>query len=154
MPKTDITMLSNQKSSRPSKPGDVETLSINKIVAGTTIKGDIEAKDDFRINGTLVGTIRSSGKVVLGSTGSIEGEMICTNAVVEGKVKGKVRVKELLSLAESARIEGDIQTGSLSIEPGAIFSGSCTMGGSTVTGNSNQFVKPNDVRPAEKITAS
>lgn len=147
-------MLSNQKINRATKTGDVETLSINKIVGGTIIKGDIEAKEDFRINGTLIGTIRSSGKVVLGPSGSIEGEMICQNAVVEGKVKGKVKVKELLSLAETAKIEGDIQTGSLSIQPGAVFSGSCVMGGNSFVQNGSPQKVVNETQPAQKETHS
>jgi cytoskeletal protein CcmA (bactofilin family) len=147
-------MLSNQKSGRTMKGGDVETLSINKIVAGTVIKGDIEAKDDFRINGTLIGTIRSSGKVVLGASGSIEGEMICLNAVVEGKVKGKVQVKELLSLSESARIEGDIQTGSLSIEPGAVFTGSCIMGSGHHSSNGSPQPIADESRTTKKAATA
>jgi len=76
----------------------------------------------------LVGTLKSTGKVVVGSTGSIDGDIICQNSNVSGKVKGKITVKELLALQASASINGDIITGKLSIEPGAAFTGSCSMG--------------------------
>jgi len=75
-----------------------------------------------------VGTINSKGKVVLGESGRIEGEVICQNANISGEIKGKIIVKELLALQATARIHGDIETSKLSIEPGANFTGSCNMG--------------------------
>lgn len=129
------------------KQNEVGTLAINMIVSGTTIKGDIKTADDFRINGTLHGIIESNGKVVLGSAGVVEGEMDCQNAVIEGKFKGKIRVKDLLSMSATARVEGEISTGSLSIEPGAVFVGTCTMGSQGI-----RQMKP-DVERTEEKTA-
>ena len=65
---------------------------------------------------------------MVGSTGTIDGDIICQNSNVSGKVKGKITVKELLALQAYASINGDIITGKLSIEPGAAFTGSCSMG--------------------------
>jgi cytoskeletal protein CcmA (bactofilin family) len=75
-----------------------------------------------------VGSITSSGKVVIGETGKMEGEINCETSNISGTVKGKVTVKDILSLQASARINGDIETNKLSIEPGASFTGSCNMG--------------------------
>jgi len=50
------------------------------------------------------------------------------NADIEGEVKGKLEVAELLVLKATAVINGDIVTGKLVVEPGAIFNGSCKMG--------------------------
>ena len=107
----------------------IESPSRNSIGTGTSIKGDIESNGDFRIDGTLIGTIKTKGKVVIGSTGRVEGEIICQNADVEGKIKARVSVSELLTLKATARLIGDVSTGKLAIEPGAEFSGSCDMGG-------------------------
>jgi cytoskeletal protein CcmA (bactofilin family) len=57
-----------------------ETASRNLLGADTTVKGDIESNGDFRIDGTLIGSISSKGKVVVGSTGNVEGEIKCQNA--------------------------------------------------------------------------
>jgi cytoskeletal protein CcmA (bactofilin family) len=100
----------------------------NHISAGTTISGDIETSGDIRLDGKLIGTINSNGKVVIGEGGKLEGEIICTNANISGTVQGKISVKELLSLQTTANINGDIETGKLSIEPGANFTGACSMG--------------------------
>jgi cytoskeletal protein CcmA (bactofilin family) len=104
-----------------------ETPSINLLGAGTTVKGDIKSTGDFRIDGSLVGSINSQGKVIVGVTGKLEGEIICQNADISGDVKATVVVTELLSLKSSAKLNGDITTNKLAIEPGAKFSGTCNM---------------------------
>ena len=102
--------------------------SINLLGAGTKINGDISSTGDFRIDGLLVGNISISGKLVLGNTGKIEGNIQCTNADLSGEVKGVVNITEILSLKSTAKINGDIVTGKLAIEAGAIFTGTCNMG--------------------------
>ncbi|NOR86437.1 MAG: polymer-forming cytoskeletal protein [Bacteroidales bacterium] len=117
-----------------AKNNDYDTNSINTIGAGTTVKGDIISDGDFRIVGKLIGTIQSKGKVVIGKTGSVEGEITCKNADVSGLVKGGMKVDELLSLTASSRIEGEVTTGKIAIEAGAIFSGQCTMSNTNEAG--------------------
>lgn len=106
-----------------------EAPSVNLIGAGTVIQGDIKTNGDIRIDGTLTGSITVKGKLVIGVSGSVEGEVTCQNADISGTVKAKVTVAELLSLKASAKLSGDIITNKIAIEPGAVFSGSCSMGG-------------------------
>ena len=120
-----------------AKNSIVETSSRNSLGGDTKVKGDIESKGDFRIDGALTGTIKTNGKVVIGATGSVDGEIICQNADIEGKVRAKVTVSELLTLKSTAKFDGEITTGKLAIEPGAVFSGACNMGG-----NGKGSVKP------------
>lgn len=102
---------------------------VNLIAKGTTIKGEVQSSGDFRIDGILNGTIKASGKVVVGSTGKVDGEITCQNAEIEGELKAKIIVKELLSLKSSSKLKGEIITSKLSIEPGAILTGTCNMDG-------------------------
>jgi cytoskeletal protein CcmA (bactofilin family) len=104
------------------------TASVNMIGAGTIITGDIISKGDIRIDGILRGSVNTEGKVVLGHEGMIEGDVICKDADISGTIKAKITVSQLLSLKTSAKLNGDIITNKLSIEPGASFSGSCSMG--------------------------
>ena len=104
------------------------TASVNMIGAGTIITGDIISKGDIRIDGTLKGSVNTEGKVVLGREGMIEGDVICKDADISGTIKAKITVSQLLSLKTTAKLNGDIITNKLSIEPGASFSGSCSMG--------------------------
>ena len=112
-----------------AKNNTSETASVNIIGAGTSLEGDVTTNGDMRIDGSLTGTINVKGKLVVGPSGSVQGEIICQNADVFGTIKGKIGVAELLSLKSSAKLTGDIITNKIAIEPGAIFTGSCSMGG-------------------------
>ena len=102
----------------------------NTIAHGTTYNGDLISEGDFRIEGLVNGSLNTSGKVVIGKTGSVEGIVSCKNADVEGKFKGTLTVSGTLSLRASAHIEGEVQIEKLSVEPGATFNASCVMKGS------------------------
>ncbi len=99
----------------------------NIIALGTVINGDIVSDGDFRIEGTLNGTVKAKGKIVIGETGKIDGQVSCQNADICGTVKAKLEVTELTVLKATSDFEGDIVTKKISIEPGAVFSGTCHM---------------------------
>lgn len=110
-----------------AKYNETDNNTINLISNGTDITGDIKSNGDIRIDGTLRGNLNTKGKVVIGPTGKVSGEVICKNSEVSGIVEGKIMVGQLLNLKASSKILGDIATVKLSIEPGAIFSGYCKM---------------------------
>jgi cytoskeletal protein CcmA (bactofilin family) len=114
----------------------------NNIVAGTTIKGEISTNGDFRIDGTLIGSINCKGKIVIGQTGVIEGEVVCQNADISGKIKAQIKVEQLLTLKSTSECNGDVITNKISVEPGAKFTGSCDMDGGGIN-------KPNTPIPNE-----
>lgn len=117
----------------------------NRIVEATTIIGDIVSKTDFRLDGELIGNFTSQGKLVIGQTGVIKGEIICNNADIEGEFHGKIKVIEVLNIKASAKIHGEVLVGKLSIEPGADFTATCTM----ITAEVNH-VKQNDGKGTEQ----
>ena len=104
------------------------TAAVNMIGAGTIITGDVYSKGDIRVDGILKGSVITEGKVVLGKEGVIEGDIECSTADISGMIKAKITASQLLSLKTSAKLNGDIITNKLSIEPGAEFTGSCSMG--------------------------
>lgn len=110
-----------------AKINETETVAINLISSGTEVTGDVKSGGDIRIDGTLTGNLNTKGKVVIGQTGRVNGEVICKNSEVSGAVEGKIMVSQLLILKASSKILGDIETTKLSIEPGAIFTGTCKM---------------------------
>lgn len=101
----------------------------NLIAQGTTIVGDITSKGAFRIDGTLQGTLKTTGKVVVGKAGTIKGTLEGVNADFEGKFSGKLKLSGTLSLKSSAHIEGEVEVGKLAVEPGATFNAVCSMKG-------------------------
>lgn len=106
---------------------ETEPNKVNQISTGTEIVGNIKTNSDIRIDGILDGNLITFGKLVIGATGKIKGEIECKNSDIEGEVIGKIKVKELLALKRTSRIFGDITTDKLSIEPGSVFSGKCSM---------------------------
>ncbi len=110
--------------------------AVNLISQGTEITGDVKSSGDIRIDGVLNGNMVTKGKVVIGATGRVKGEVECKNSEVSGLIDGKITVTQLLNLKASSKINGTIITNKLSIEPGAVFTGNCAMkegenGGST-----------------------
>ena len=105
-----------------------ETQGRNNLIGnGTTIKGEIIASGDIRVDGTIIGTMKSTGKVVIGQQGIVEGEIICNSADISGRVKGLIKVDELTSLKSTSRLDVELYTKQLLIEVGAIFTGKCDM---------------------------
>lgn len=101
----------------------------NHINSDTVIEGSIKARGNLRIDGKLTGTLECQGRVVIGASGVIEGDIKCENAEIEGSLMANITVSDLLSLKSTAKVQGDIVTKKLAIEPGATFTGSCSMGG-------------------------
>jgi len=99
----------------------------NRIVEGTAIKGDIVSQADFRLDGQLTGNFTSQGRIVIGPAGSVTGDIKCKTADIEGRFNGKIEVEELLSIKAKAHINGEVIAGRLAVEPGAVFTASCTM---------------------------
>lgn len=124
-----------------AKYNEPETTSnnINLIGFGTEIHGDVTCNGDLRIDGILIGNIVAKGKIVIGETGKIKGEISCKNSDVSGFIDGKITVSELLSLKSSSKVLGDIFTSRLAIEPGSKFTGYCNM--------SNENEAPSKLQP-------
>ena len=101
--------------------------SVDIIESSTKIIGDIFSEADFRIDGVVEGNITTTGKVVVGKSGKINGKINCSNADISGSISGKIEVIEVLSLMSESLIQGDIITGKLSVEEGAQVDASISM---------------------------
>lgn len=106
---------------------------VNLVGEGTVFEGTVRAESDVRASGRIVGTLDVEGKAMVAESGSVEGEIIATNADIAGEVQGEVHVEERLVLKSSARVEGKIETDRLVVEEGAQFTGECEMGASIST---------------------
>lgn len=102
--------------------------SSNAIGKGTYLEGNVETFGNIRIEGKITGNVKSKSKVVLGHQAHVQGNIVAQNADIEGDVKGRLEISELLVLKATAVINGDIITGKMVVEPGAVFNGTCKMG--------------------------
>ncbi len=103
------------------------TNAINLISAGTSVKGDIESNSGIRLDGQLQGKMDIKGKVVIGASGIIVGDIVCQTLEVSGQITGNIHAADLVSLKSTARMNGQIIARKLAIEPGAVFTGTCRM---------------------------
>ena len=104
--------------------------STNTIGKGTVLEGNIETFGNIRIEGKVIGNIKSKSKIALGNSSYVDGNIMAQNADLEGEVKGRIEISEMLILKATDVVHGDIITGKLVVEPGAVFNGSCKMGAS------------------------
>lgn len=102
--------------------------SSNTIGKGTYLDGNIETYGNIRIEGKIKGDVKSKSKVALGNLSHVEGNIVAQNADIEGEVKGRLEISDVLVLKATAVVHGDISTGKLIVEPGAVFNGTCKMG--------------------------
>lgn len=119
--------------------------SSNTISKDTSIDGNVETTGNLRIEGKVKGNIRARSKIVLGTSGEVEGKVYAQTADIEGTIKGTVQVEGMLTLKSTANIKGDIKTGKLAMEAGAVFDGRCKMG---------SFKNPNDLASADASRSS
>ena len=103
----------------------VNVNSISRISAGTVIKGEILSPTDIRIDGTFEGRVQSKGRVVVGESATIKGDIVCENIDLWGKVEGNLFVKDTLSLKEVCVVDGNLHIRRLAVELGATFNGNC-----------------------------
>jgi cytoskeletal protein CcmA (bactofilin family) len=102
--------------------------SSNIIGKGTTVEGNIDTFGNIRVEGRIIGNIKSKSKVALGQSSYVEGDIVAQNAEIAGEVAGKIEIAELLIIKPSGVVKGDLTTGKLIVESGAAFNGSCKMG--------------------------
>lgn len=116
-------------SNKDKNPQKSKTMERNVIAKNTLLTGDIKSEGDFRIDGTLEGTLKTLGRVIIGVDGYIKGNVDATNADIEGKFSGQLQVSKTLTVKATANISGDVVISKLSVEPGATFNATCSMKG-------------------------
>ncbi len=105
----------------------VNVNSVSRISAGTFFKGEVSSPYDLRIDGCFDGRLYSKGRVVIGETARVSGEVMCENVDLWGSAKGDMYVKDTLSLKSGCAVEGGINVRKLIVELGASFNGTCKM---------------------------
>jgi len=124
--------------SKESKTVKTTTMERNILAKNTTLVGDLSSEGDFRIDGTLEGTLTTKGRVIIGQDGVVKGTVDCENADIEGKFSGDLKVNTMLTIKATANISGDVVIGKLSVEPGASFNATCSMKGAIKELNYNE----------------
>lgn len=117
-------MLGKKDMAEFDRSGDLNTI----IGKGTLVEGDIKVQSSLRVDGRIKGRVTTSDSLVVGKEGEIEGEVSVKNAVIGGKVQGKVHATGKVVLEANSRFNGELKTAKLVIDEGAVFEGVCSMG--------------------------
>ena len=140
---------------KPASSSAPSSNALNALVKGTVVEGTVRCESDLRVDGAIKGNLTCQAKVIIGPTGSVEGEIRCQNAVIEGRFKGLLFVDELLNVRETADVEGEITTNKLLVQSGAKFNVNCKMDVGT-NGSSKNFdsknATNNAAQAASKVT--
>ncbi len=108
---------------------------INTLIGeGCTFEGNLNLPGATRIDGCVKGNVRSDSTLIVGDSGSIEGDIRCVNILIYGEVKGNIEAQRV-ELRQGAKLTGDIKTSVLIIEEGAVYNGHCSMGEPSGTSN-------------------
>lgn len=107
-------------------PGGAK-LAATVVGPEASFRGDIKAKGDVTIAGTVEGEISSDGRINIAAGGTVTGRLSAAEIVIEGRLVGDATGTKSLTLSKSADLRGDISTPVITIEPGATFVGRCTM---------------------------
>ncbi len=128
------------------------------VGSGTVVTGEANFKAMMRVDGHLSGRVNSSsGTLIVGANGKVDANIEVAVAIIHGTVNGDIIATQRLELGRAAKLNGNIQTASLMIEPGALFEGACKMiklNSGAVKGKSNGLdAQPLDTTRMKTINA-
>lgn len=119
---------SKSRNNLPTSNGSVSSAETCVISNGTVFDGKFECSDNVRLDGTILGDVICDKRFVMGPSGRVEGSLTAEDCVVQGTVKGELKVQNSLHLQGSAKIEGDITAKTIRVDEGAVYNGVCKIG--------------------------
>jgi cytoskeletal protein CcmA (bactofilin family) len=149
-PSPQRAMTESETLAREIKEGNLSGF----VGSGTVVTGEANFKAMMRVDGHLSGRINStSGTLIVGANGKVDANVEVAIAIVHGTVNGDIIATQRLELGRAAKLNGNIQTASLMIEPGALFEGNCKMLKMASTKSNGRDEQPLDTTGMKTISA-
>lgn len=104
----------------PEKLGDA---GYSMLAAGITVYGDIDTEGTLRVDGTLEGSVRRAGLVIIGEGATVRGNVVAREVVVGGSIEGNIEATDRAELQTSAVVTGDIDAGAILVHEGGVVRG-------------------------------
>lgn len=115
-----------------ARPEDTNATSRDSVISiigpGMRVVGDCETDGTLRIEGRVEGTVRAGKAVVVGKDGSVHGDLMTQDAIVGGRVNGKVVAESRLELQATCVVEGEIKARRLKLDEGGQINGTVQVG--------------------------
>lgn len=124
-PKKEIPMAMLKREDEITNRGGGE---LNALLGrGSEFEGKLTFEGTVRIDGKFSGEIHTNDVLVIGEGAKISAEISAGSVVVNGEVQGNIKAKTSIELHQPARVRGNLEAPTLSIDKGVIFEGSCKM---------------------------
>lgn len=109
-------------SPRP-RPADLPAAGYSVLDASLVVTGDLESRGPIRIDGRLHGSVLGADLVIIGSAGTVHGDLAAREIVIAGTVEGNVRAIARIEVQAGANVVGDIEAATVAVAEGAQLSG-------------------------------
>jgi cytoskeletal protein CcmA (bactofilin family) len=98
-------------------------------VLGKTLlfRGELTAEEDVCLQGRVEGSIRHARNLIIGTDGSVLGDVYAAHLTVEGLVEGDLHCSEAVIVRATAQVRGNIFAPRVGIMEGATFNGRVEM---------------------------
>ncbi len=114
---------------KDSKPFLTDEEDYDTVMASDiSFTGNIRFAKPFMIKGNVTGSIEATSDLLVDSDAVVNADIVTDRVLVRGKVNGNIKGRGLVYVTSSGSVNGDISSAQVVIEPGAVFSGKCSMG--------------------------
>lgn len=96
---------------------------------GSHVQGELRFENSFRVDGKVTGSVSSTGSLIVGDGGEVDGDVSVGRLFVSGVLRGSVKATGRIQVAPGGKVYADLVTPALVIEDGAVFEGRCSMTG-------------------------
>ena len=114
----------------PAEPREraAVTRGMASIGKSLQVKGELTGQEDLAVEGKVEGKIALKGcAVTIGQTGRVAGEIHAKSVVVAGLLNGNISAEEMVEVAATGTMMGDIRAPRVVLADGAKFKGTIDM---------------------------
>jgi cytoskeletal protein CcmA (bactofilin family) len=106
-------------------PGRQVESEVTLVSQGSLIKGEVTLDQVTRLHGRVEGKVRGlpGSVIVIGETGSVHGEIVGEEIIIDGFVHGNVTATAKVTVSESGRLIGNVKAPKFEVKFGAHFEG-------------------------------
>lgn len=108
--------------------GEAEAVKVPVLGKTLLFRGELTAEEDVILQGRVEGSIRHARNLVIGTEGSVLGDVYARHLTVEGLVEGDLHCSEAVVVRATAQVRGNIHAPRVGIMEGATFNGRVEMG--------------------------
>jgi cytoskeletal protein CcmA (bactofilin family) len=123
--KEERTPMAIKREETPTSPTGTGDLLLG---AGAEFEGKLTFAGTVRIDAKFKGSIFTNDVLVVGEHAKIDAEITCGTVIIYGEVNGNIKAKAAVELHQPARLRGNVESPSLTIDKGVVFQGESRMG--------------------------